>query len=440
MNRTWLFLCAATLKSLNYLSESIMKICKNLNRPSAYFAGLSLLWASAATYAAPPPAAIAPATYDASYATDQTTAINNNTAAISTNKTNITNNTSAISVNKTDIATNKANITNNTSAITANKAAISTNKTDIATSKANITNNTSAITANKTAISTNKADIATSAANITNNTSAITANKTAISTNKADIATSAANISSNTSAITANKAVIDTNKADIASNKNDIAQNAAVITTNKDNIAQNSSNISANSGRIAQNSNNIKSNEGNIGGLQKLVARNASGDTIVKASDGNARLTISNDATVLKGGRNSTYLTLRDDRAQFSNGNGAPTKVTGIADGVEQYDAVNAGQLNQEKRDRKEGDRKSYAGIAGVAAMANIPSLRGNQDFSLGIGLGNFESETATAISFDTNLGHLIGVGNNNSLATRVSMSYDTQHNTTVGLGASFGW
>jgi hypothetical protein len=126
-------------------------------------------------------------------------------------------------------------------------------------------------------------------------------------------------------------------------------------------------------------------------------------------------LTVNTDSTVLSGGNHSpTSLTLNDSGATFSN-NGSPAHVTGVADGVNQYDAVNYGQL-----------QKSYQGIASVSALAAIPGTMPGKRFAIGAGYGYFESQSAVAVGLKASIldclsvtaGVGLGVGQTDSTYT----------------------
>jgi hypothetical protein len=57
-------------------------------------------------------------------------------------------------------------------------------------------------------------------------------------------------------------------------------------------------------------------------------------------------LAVNQNRTVLSGGTRSTSLTLNDDGATFANtATGGPARVTGVADGAHNFDAINYGQL-----------------------------------------------------------------------------------------------
>ncbi|MEG2043016.1 MAG: YadA C-terminal domain-containing protein, partial [Hafnia sp.] len=76
--------------------------------------------------------------------------------------------------------------------------------------------------------------------------------------------------------------------------------------------------------------------------------------------------------------------------------------------------------------------KRASAGIAGVAAMANIPQVTEGATFSVGAGAGNTDGESALAIGFSARAAQ--------NVVVKASVSNDTQHNFVVGTGASVQW
>jgi len=139
-------------------------------------------------------------------------------------------------------------------------------------------------------------------------------------------------------------------------------------------------------------------------------------------------VTISQTDTVISGGTNSTSLTLDDTGATFQNDDtGGPAKVTGVANGTDDYDAVNMRQY------RKLENRvdKAYSGIASVAALSAIPAPLAGKDTSVGIGYGNFEGCNAIAV------GTKALIGKNNDVTLTAGIGYC--ENTTA-ISAGIGW
>ena len=135
-------------------------------------------------------------------------------------------------------------------------------------------------------------------------------------------------------------------------------------------------------------------------------------------------LVVTETQATLSGGTNSTSLTLNDNGARFSNStNGAPVKVTGVADGSHDFDAVNFRQL-----------KGVAAGVAGTSAMANIPQVDQNKRFAVGLGLGNFQSMTAVA------LGASYRASENIAVRLSVSTVGGIRKSTAVGAGVGLSW
>jgi len=139
-----------------------------------------------------------------------------------------------------------------------------------------------------------------------------------------------------------------------------------------------------------------------------VQANSSDGFTNMTIDDGTATFKVQNTTsgawhgvdvnqtrTVLSGGTDSTSLTLDDNGATFQNDStGGPARVTGVADGSSDYDAVNYRQLKgvENKVD------KAYAGIASVAALTSIPQPVAGKKYSIGGGWGNFKGHNAGAV------------------------------------------
>lgn len=95
-----------------------------------------------------------------------------------------------------------------------------------------------------------------------------------------------------------------------------------------------------------------------------------------------------------------------------------------------------AGETNQRfaNLDKRIDDnrKRASAGIAGVAAMANIPQVTNTQNFSVGAGVGTTDGESALAVGFSARA--------TENVVIKGSVSNDTQQNFVVGGGISYGW
>lgn len=139
-------------------------------------------------------------------------------------------------------------------------------------------------------------------------------------------------------------------------------------------------------------------------------------------------LVVNETQATLSGGTYSTSLTLDDGGARFSNAeSGAPVRVTGVADGRTDFDAVNYRQL-------KRTEKRLSAGVAGTSAMANIPQVDESRHFSLGVGLGNFQDSTALA------LGASFRPARNTVFRLSASTVGGVKESTVIGVGAGFSW
>ncbi|MGS7257717.1 YadA C-terminal domain-containing protein [Enterobacter hormaechei] len=72
----------------------------------------------------------------------------------------------------------------------------------------------------------------------------------------------------------------------------------------------------------------------------------------------------------------------------------------------------------------------SSSGIAGVAAMSNIPALSGNKDFSFGMGVGHFDNESAISAGFQGRVSE--------NFVTKVSFASAQSGDVVLGAGAAF--
>ncbi|MCK5473120.1 MAG: YadA-like family protein, partial [Planctomycetes bacterium] len=167
----------------------------------------------------------------------------------------------------------------------------------------------------------------------------------------------------------------------------------------------------------------------------KLSMAPTSASLLVNTDSGVSHgVSISQTSTVISGGTTSTSLTLDDDGATFQDDDtGGPARVMGVANGVNQYDAVNMGQFRGEVDRLDRRIDKAYSGIATVAALAAIPTPVPGKTVSLGLGFGNFESQSAIAV------GGKALVGKNKNVTLTAGMGYcDSTTTMSAGIGWSF--
>lgn len=89
-------------------------------------------------------------------------------------------------------------------------------------------------------------------------------------------------------------------------------------------------------------------------------------------------------------------------------------------------------QFSSLKEKVDDNHKKANAGIAGVAAMANIPQVTESARFSLGAGVGFRGDEQAIAVGMSSRLSQAV-IG-------KLSVAADTQSDFTVGAGVAVQW
>jgi hypothetical protein len=146
--------------------------------------------------------------------------------------------------------------------------------------------------------------------------------------------------------------------------------------------------------------------------------------TVTNGNGNTHGFVVTETQATMSGGTQSTSLTLNDGGAFFSNAQtGAPVRVTGVADGTTDLDAVNYRQLRDVKR-----------GVAGVSAMANIPQVDKDKTFALGAGVGYLDGQAALAI------GGSVRLAPNAVAKASISTSNGHSGNTVMGAGVAVSW
>lgn len=115
-------------------------------------------------------------------------------------------------------------------------------------------------------------------------------------------------------------------------------------------------------------------------------------------------------------------------------------RVTNVADGINAHDAVNVKQLNEVKssvdsvrKDLQKNDKKLRGGIAGAAALANIPQVTQAGSNLLGVGVGNYRGKSAVAVGYSK-------ANESNKVIFKMSGSATTQGDFNVGAGIGYQW
>ena len=327
------------------------------------------------------------------------------------------------------------------------------------------------------AIDTNKANIAKNADAINTNTADIRSAEKLIDMNAKDIAQNTKDINANTNYIKA----VEQKLPVVTAGKNttiDISTDANGKVTYTVSSTDYQPAINKNAKGIADNTKAIESNKAKIADVEAEAKRH----TVVEAGH-NMEVTSSKDengATVYKVATSKDIgvnsLTVYNGPKITKDGIDARnTKIKNVTAGVDDNDAVNVSQLNQVKarqdaqsralkqvrrtvinhgarltnvenrvtglenkvdrldQDVKKNRKRADAGIAAVAAMANIPQvyLPGKSGVGVGVGYKHGQSSVAVGYSRTSDSGHHI---------IKLSAGVDTQKDVTVGAGYMYQW
>lgn len=294
-----------------------------------------------------------------------------------------------------------------------------------------------------------------------------------IQANADNIAGNARNIATNTADIRAAEALIDKNAKDIAANTKAIAGNTEYIkaveqklpevkagenttvdvtvdangkatytVSSKDfqpaidavdaKTATNAKAIEANKAAIAENAKGVKQNaEGVKANTAKIaeVEKEAKRHSVVKAGQ-NVQVTKEfgeNGEAVYTVGVETNHLATK---AEVNKHIGA---INDRIDGVEGKVAQNTKAIRKLDRDVRKNRKRADAGIASVAAMANIPQVYLPGKSGVGVGVGHKHGQSALAIGYSRtsdNAHHII----------KLSAGVDSQKDVTVGAGYMYQW
>ena len=373
-------------------------------------------------------------------ASAQTTA-NSATAAAQAVQRNVDQTNKDVSQNRADVQTNRA-------AIVAHQTAIA-GKVDTTTYTAGQAAQ-DAVIANKM----DAKDVNTIAGNLAGR---INTNATGIDTNKKSIDANKQGITDNGTAIT--KETSDRQKADDFLNKGIKAEAVraggeeqrieGLVGKNTQSVATNQQNITANTNALttkvdtttyaadqkAQNDTIDRHHQEIMGNTARLTADEAelhSDTSRITANEGNIQ---DHEKRITK---NSQDIVDQGNRL-----NGHETRITKNTQRLDNHESriqdleANKGygnKFNDLKRDVEQNRKHASAGVAGVAAMANIPQVSQGANFSIGAGAGNYDGEQGLAVGASARFG---AAGN---VVTKFSVSATTQSDFVSGVGVSYEW
>ncbi len=176
--------------------------------------------------------------------------------------------------------------------------------------------------------------------------------------------------------------------------------------------------------------NGLDGKDGIAGAKGDTGAQGEKGDTGLDGKDGvngsdGAAGTNGSNGTDGKNGANG-----KDADMTLVNANTAANKANAVRQ--ESYEkSTNQRFADMGKRIDDNRDHAS-AGIAGVAAMANIPQVSQNSSFSVGAGVGSYDGEQGIAVGASARF--------NQNIVTKASVAGTTQSDFVFGAGVSYEW
>ena len=301
----------------------------------------------------------------------------------------------------------------------ANKSAIAENAKAITENAEGVKANAKAIEANQAVIAENRSAIAENAKAIETNTAGVKANADAIARVEAKIPTVQAG--ENTTV----DVTVDANgKATYTVNAKDFQPAINAVDAKAE---ANTKSIEANKAAIAENTEGVKANAAKITEVAKEAKRHSvmkagKNTTVTKSfgEDGEAVYTV--DANI-----ETNHLATK---AEVNKHIGA---INDRIDGVEGKVAQNAKAIHKLDRDVRKNRKRADAGIAAVAAMANIPQVYLPGKSGVGVGVGHKHGQSALAVGYSRtsdNAHHII----------KLSAGVDSQKDVTVGAGYMYQW
>ena len=308
----------------------------------------------------------------------------------------------------------------------ANQAAIAENAKAIAENAEGVKANAKAIEANQAVIAENKSAIAENAKAIETNTAGVKVNADAIARVEAKIPTVQAgeNTTVDVTVDANGKATYTVNAKDFQPTIDAVDAKAE---TNKSAIAENAKSIEANKAAIAENAEGVKANTAKIVEVAKEAKRHSvmkagKNTTVTKTFGENSEAVYTVDANI-----ETNHLATK---AEVNKHIGA---INDRIDSVEGKVAQNAKAIRKLDRDVRKNRKRADAGIAAVAAMANIPQVYLPGKSGVGVGVGHKHGQSALAIGYSRtsdNAHHII----------KLSAGVDSQKDVTIGAGYMYQW
>lgn len=190
-------------------------------------------------------------------------------------------------------------------------------------------------------------------------------------------------------------------------------KNTKAIETNAKDIADNKASIADNAANISHNSTRINAVE--VEAKKHSVVKAGKNTTITQTlgSQGEAVYTVNANVDHLA------------TKAEVVN---QVSKVNARIDGVDAKVNANTKAIHRLDRDVHKNRKRADAGIASVAAMANIPQVYISGKSGVGVGVGYKHGQSALAVGYSR-------ASDNGHHIIKLSAGIDTQKDVTVGAG-----
>lgn len=234
---------------------------------------------------------------------------------------------------------------------------------------------------------------------------------------------------------------LKTDMVEITNNQQvQISVNRGDINKNKDAIAENSGRLDIVETQVSDNTTKITNNGLRLDTVETQVSDNTNAIADVKTDVNGVKAGVADNTAAIEANKTATDQKFVDERAattqQFKDERVVTTNH--VNDMFSSQQAITDQRFMQvdSRIDRldskvdKNRDR-SNAGIAGVAAMANIPYVDGHR-FSFGMGIGHHRNQQALAIGVNA------AIKDNTHL--RLSVATNTEQEQTIGAGLAFGF
>lgn len=270
---------------------------------------------------------------------------------------------------------------------------------------------------------------------ISANTANITKNTNAIQTNNANIAQNTKDIKANTDYIKAvEQKLPEVQAGDNVSVTSTTDANGKITYTVSGTDYQpainkveakadaNTKAIDENKTKIAENAKGVKDNADKINEVEKEAKRH----TVIKSGKNTT-------VTQSLGANGEAVYTVNADVGNMAEVDEKINKVNQRIGAVEDQIGQNAKRIDKLDQDVRKNRKRADAGIASVAAMANIPQvfLPGKSGFGVGVGHKRGQSALAVGYSRASDSGkHII----------KLSAGFDNQRDMTVGAGYMYQW